>query len=198
MKITESQLRQLIRAELKNVLKEAEEQPVITFAQLKNADAQTKKERTYQDSEGKRFPAKSPFENMSVDKDKKVPIKNKLGKYIATLNPDGDGELEYVIEPETARKLGLEVKQKQSRPAGLPPKGPEMDAFRAQISNLKESIKKQIAKILKEQMTTFSPQQAFNVLLKEYASYVPLFDTIFGILVVGKGINSDLMAILIV
>lgn len=155
MKITESQLRQLIRAQLKNALKEANEQPTITFAQLKKADIETKKDRgTYQDSEGKRYQATSVFQNMSVPDTQKVSIiKTNLNSYIVVLNPDGDGNLQYDIEPETARKLGLEVKQKQSRPAGLPPKGPEMDAFRTQISNLKESIKKQIVKILKEQMT---------------------------------------------
>lgn len=152
MKITESQLRQLVRSQLKNILKEAEEQPIITFAQLKNADIETKRASgIYQDSEGKRYPAKSPFENMSVPNNKKISIiKTNLDSYIVILNPEADGRLRYDVEPETARKLGLEVKQKQSRPVGLPPKGTEMDAFRTQISELKKIIKHTILEELKK------------------------------------------------
>lgn len=163
MKITESQLRQLVRSQLKNILSEIAElkQPKLvgspTFGELKKADAEAMTARgTFQDAvTGKTYPAVSAFQRMSVKDDKKVDIyQSVFNMFTVILNPDGDGSLQSSIGLDTIKRLGIDPAAKSQAPkqqaggatAGLPSRN-------VAEAKLRASIKKQIAKVLKEAMS---------------------------------------------
>jgi hypothetical protein len=155
MKITESQLRQLIRTQLTNVLKEIadiKQSTLIgttTFGELKRADVEAMRARgQYQDSAtGKGYPAVSVFQNMGIKDDKKVDVfQTPFQIFMVILNPDGDGNLQYAIGRDTVQGLNLKPVAKQVQgaaksvggvTAGLPPRN-------VAEAKLRASIKKQI------------------------------------------------------
>jgi hypothetical protein len=165
MKITESQLRQIIRTQLKNVLSEIAElkQPKLvgspTFGELKKADTEAMTARgTFQDATtGKTYPAVSAFQRMSIKDDKKVDIyQSVFNMFTVILNPDGDGSLQYSIGLDTIKRLGIDPtatavksqapkQQAGSATAGLPPRNVAETKLRA-------AIKQQLSKVLNEMM----------------------------------------------
>jgi hypothetical protein len=174
MKITESQLRQLVHIQLKNVLSEITQPKLVgrpTFGELKKADAEAMTARgTFKDAAtGKAYEAKSAFERMSVKDSKEVHIyQSVFNTFTVILNPDGDGSLQSSIGLDTIKRLGINptataVKDPTATTAtAAKSQAPKQQAGGATAglpsrnvaeAKLRASIKKQIAKVLKEAMS---------------------------------------------